>query len=208
MSSQNSPEQVTDPQERADWCHKLAQRAENRLDSQSRMEWRAFLALWAGLGLGSYVVINAQGWAPGFFEIFLAMAVVAALLFGCCRWWLPYLSTSLYRDSFLSYYWESQIENSLRLWRPRFLRPPKAGGDTWPSAADDDPNHVFGNPDTDDRRLPADWHLVQWAQLTVTSLFCLLLLVAMMSKGCADDSSPKSSLRPPPTAASTTLRST
>jgi len=134
-------------------------------------------------GVGSGVVISADAWSPGVVEIVVAVIIVAIVLVGCWIWWLPYLSMSLRRDNWLSYYWETHIEKALGPARPEFLRPPPMDGDTWPSAYDEDPNEVCGNPNDSDRKLPMKWHKVQWAQFAVTFLFGALFILALVSKG-------------------------
>jgi len=171
-------------EQRADLYHKLAEGAWNRLESHRRIEWRTFLALWATFGIGSGIVLSADAWVPGIVDIVVAFFVVLGILIGSWLWWLPYLSKSLYRDNWLSYYWETHVEKALGPGRPGLLLPPEVDGDSWPSAFDDDPNKVHGNSEGSERRIPTRWHTVQYVQFAVTCLFGLLFVLALMSKGC------------------------
>ncbi|MFH1922379.1 MAG: hypothetical protein ABIP48_21155 [Planctomycetota bacterium] len=174
-------EKTMEDKERADLFLALANRATERFESYRRLEWRTLLALWATFGVGAGVVISADAWNPCAWEAVVAVVVVVVAIYGCWRHWLPYLSSSIRRTNWLSYYWETHVERILGPERPKILQPPP-DNDTWPSAFDTDPNNVLGKAEGENRELPSTWHRAQWIQLSVTILFGCLFVFALASK--------------------------
>ena len=172
--------------------HQLAERAWNRFESHRRVEWRTFFGLWTALGIGIVAAVTSDSWTTGWTEAGVSLLIAVVVLAACFQWWIPYISKSLYRDNWISYYWETHLIKSVGSELPKAMQPPGYGGDTWPSAFDTDPNNVCGKEDGEVRKLPETQHTAQKLQFGVTVLFCFLFVGAMASKAWRHDVQHKS----------------
>jgi len=190
MNNEPAPQGLTDSQ-KADLYRWLGEQAWSRMQSRRAIEWKTAMGVWSALGGGAAIVIAAPSWAPGLWESLVASGLAIAIVLGYGFWWLPHLGREFQRENKTSYFFQSQIHKIVGTRPPRYLRPASHLSDPadaqnphadWPSAFDEDPDRVAGQPEGKQRELAGGFSYAARVQLAVTVLFAIIFVVAFFSK--------------------------
>lgn len=178
-----------------DAYQKLADSASARAASRRTMEWRMALALWSAFGAATGVVLTASHWHPTGLQIALAIAGSIAILIVFATLWLPYLALAGQRELRQSYFWESHVQKLLGVSLPPHLvpKPRKFAKADWPSAFEQDPDRMNGDPNADRRQLKTSIHEAQWFQLLITLVFALLFVMTILGRWMPTNDAPQHS---------------
>ncbi len=142
---------------KAEYCHKLAERASNRIQARRTVEWQVAVGIWSAFGAGAGFVLTSSSWKPGCLMAVLGsvLAVIVLVIFRFV--WLGYMRRVTDQDQKRSVRWEGEIIKLLDL--------PE-------------------DPSSSDPAQFVWWglHRAQWMQLVVALLFVLLFVGALWSK--------------------------
>ena len=169
-------------EQKAGLYYKLAERAWSRCQTRANRNWKISLALWTMLGVAAALVLTNDVWTPNRLEVFASFGFVVLILLLYSFFWIPIVQAYCERDQMTSYFWENRILEVLKKPLPEGLDPAYEPGKTgqkktgrqWP----DPYTGAMKKPDSKPWEPSSRLHPLQWAQIIITLIAGLLLVIA------------------------------
>ena len=170
--SQAPPRQgaMTD-KEKADVFAALAESALAQRTHYTETSYKLRISVWAAFGLATWFILSADKWKPGWIECvvgsLITIGIILVVVFIWGRW--TYDTTSRWLR--VGYYWNSAIEDTVKVKLPEALRPIRGG-------------YVRYSEGPSPNKPLEPWYEtpVYVSQALITTFFGLILIGALISK--------------------------